>query len=134
MGACARNMQSDSAEIKPAQYCIKLLFSFNLYYDARKHKIKIHLTEFNCSVKSPRRTQKFVLQIHLYCYCVYRYTEDSNSNNFFQITWSASHFIQQMLCFAAVLIFTNFVNANPKLSEDMNMEIPSYLSDIAWAT
>ena len=29
-----------SAEIKPAQYCIKLVFSFDLYYDARKHKIK----------------------------------------------------------------------------------------------
>ena len=40
MGACARNMQSDPAEIKPAQCCIKLVFSFNLYYDARKHKIK----------------------------------------------------------------------------------------------
>ena len=26
MGACARNMQSDSAEIKPAQCCIKLVF------------------------------------------------------------------------------------------------------------
>ena len=40
MGACARNMQSDPAEIKPAQCCIKLVFSFDLYYDARKHKIK----------------------------------------------------------------------------------------------
>ena len=26
MGACARNMQSDSAEIKPAQCCIELVF------------------------------------------------------------------------------------------------------------
>jgi len=26
MGACARNMQSDSAEINPAQCCIKLVF------------------------------------------------------------------------------------------------------------
>jgi len=26
MGACARNMWSDSAEIKPAQCCIKLVF------------------------------------------------------------------------------------------------------------
>ena len=26
MGACAQNMQSDSAEIKPAQRCIKLVF------------------------------------------------------------------------------------------------------------
>ena len=26
MGACARNMQSDPAEIKPAQRCIKLVF------------------------------------------------------------------------------------------------------------
>ena len=26
MGACARNMYSDSAEIKPAQCCIKLVF------------------------------------------------------------------------------------------------------------
>ena len=26
MGACARNMQSDPAEIKPAQCCIKLVF------------------------------------------------------------------------------------------------------------
>jgi len=26
MGACARNMLSDSAEIKPAQCCIKLVF------------------------------------------------------------------------------------------------------------
>ena len=29
MGACARNMQSDSAEIKPAQCCIKLVFRLN---------------------------------------------------------------------------------------------------------
>ena len=43
MGACARNMESDPAEIKPAQCCIKLVFSFDLYYDARKHKIKISL-------------------------------------------------------------------------------------------
>ena len=39
-----------------------------------------------------------------------------------------------MLCFAAVRIFTNFVNVNLKFYEDMNMEIPSYLSDIAWET
>ena len=43
MGACARNMQSDPAKIKPAQCCIKLVFSFDLYYDARKHKIKIYV-------------------------------------------------------------------------------------------
>ena len=30
MGACARNMQSDPAEIKPAQCCIKLVLSFDL--------------------------------------------------------------------------------------------------------
>ena len=85
MGACARNMESDPAEIKPTQCCIKLMLpatithvpvaavlvlntpddgrlrpkhvkwpcrnktytvlhqvsvSFDLYYDARKHKIK----------------------------------------------------------------------------------------------
>jgi len=30
--------------VKPAQCCIKLVFSFDLYYDARKHKIKIYLS------------------------------------------------------------------------------------------
>ena len=34
MGACARNMYSDSAEIKPAQCCIKLVFSFDLCHDS----------------------------------------------------------------------------------------------------
>ena len=32
MGACARNMQSDPAEIKPAQCCIKLVFHWNFQY------------------------------------------------------------------------------------------------------
>ena len=42
MGACARNMQSDSAEIKAAQCCIKLVFYqrpscqfFNTHDDGR---------------------------------------------------------------------------------------------------
>ena len=32
MGACARNMQRDPAEIKPAQCCTKLVFHLNLTY------------------------------------------------------------------------------------------------------
>ena len=39
MGACARNMQSDSAEIKPAQCCIQLVF---------------HLTENSSSLDTVR--------------------------------------------------------------------------------
>ena len=46
MGAFSRNMQSDPAEIKLAQCCIKLVFSFDLYYDERKHKIKIYAMKY----------------------------------------------------------------------------------------
>ena len=34
MGACARNMQSDSAKIKPAQCCIKLVFHLTNHHSA----------------------------------------------------------------------------------------------------
>ena len=37
----------DSAEIKPAQCCIKLVL-FDLYYDARKHKIKKKKVKYIC--------------------------------------------------------------------------------------
>ena len=38
MGACARNMYSDSAEIKPAQCCIKLVFhlTYKSYFKTRE--------------------------------------------------------------------------------------------------
>ena len=42
MGACARNMQSDSAEIKPAQCCIKLVFylTYTMMHGSTKLKKK----------------------------------------------------------------------------------------------
>ena len=42
MGACARNMQSDSAEIKPAQCCIKLVFhlTYTMMHGSTKFKKK----------------------------------------------------------------------------------------------
>ena len=55
MGACTRNMWSDPAEIKPAQCCIKLVFSFDLYYDARKHKIKKKITIVKTCGENARR-------------------------------------------------------------------------------
>ena len=48
MGACARNMQSDSAEIKPAQCCIKLVFhlTYTMMQGSTKLKfiIRLHVT------------------------------------------------------------------------------------------
>ena len=42
MGACARNMYSDSAEIKPAHCCIKLVFHLNytMMHGSTKLKLK----------------------------------------------------------------------------------------------
>jgi len=42
MGACARNMYSDHAEIKPAQCCIKLVFhlTYTMMHGSTKLKIK----------------------------------------------------------------------------------------------
>ena len=43
MGACARNMYSDSAEIKPAQCCIKLVFNLTctMMHGSTKFKKKL---------------------------------------------------------------------------------------------
>ena len=41
MGACARNMYSDSAEIKPAQCCIKLVFHLTYTVMHGNTKLKI---------------------------------------------------------------------------------------------
>ena len=48
MGACARNMYSDSAEIKPAQCCIKLVFhlTYTTMHGSTKLKIKYGITKF----------------------------------------------------------------------------------------
>ena len=45
MGACARNMQSDPAEIKPAQCCIKLVFhlTYTMMHGSTKLKLRILL-------------------------------------------------------------------------------------------
>ena len=67
MGACARNMQSDPAEIKPAQCCITLVFSFDLYCDARKHKIRSQLSYFSlfpgAFAKFRKATLTFVMSV-----------------------------------------------------------------------
>jgi len=63
MGACARNMQSDPAEIKPAQCCIKLVFSFDLYYDTRKHKIKLKIF-FNVRISEYKK--KLYILYHVF--------------------------------------------------------------------
>ena len=42
MGACAQNMQSDSAEIKPAQCCIKLVFHLTYTMMHGNTKLKSH--------------------------------------------------------------------------------------------
>ena len=41
MGACARNMESDPAEIKPAQCCIKLVFhlTYTMMHGSTKLKL-----------------------------------------------------------------------------------------------
>ena len=53
MGACARNMQSDPAEIKPAQCCIKLVF---------------HLTEVH-SFNGTRKVHILTGQGITLCFC-----------------------------------------------------------------
>ena len=62
MGACARNMWSDSAEIKPAQCCINLVF--NLTYTmmhGNKIKIVFYLYEYlnHTSTYSPSPYLKY---------------------------------------------------------------------------
>ena len=42
MGACTRNMQSDPAEIKPAQCCIKLVFHLTYTVMHGSTKLKFH--------------------------------------------------------------------------------------------
>ena len=46
MGACARNMYGDPAEIKPAQCCIKLVFhlSYTMMHGSTKLKKKTALS------------------------------------------------------------------------------------------
>ena len=48
MGACARNMWSDPAEIKPAQCCIKLVFhlTYTMMHGSTKLKFSIVITLF----------------------------------------------------------------------------------------
>ena len=48
MGACARNMQSDPAEIKPAQCCIKLLFllTYTMMHGSTKLKFTISTSHY----------------------------------------------------------------------------------------
>jgi hypothetical protein len=45
MGACDRNMWSDSAEVKPAQCCIKLVFhlTYTMMHGSTKLKVKLLL-------------------------------------------------------------------------------------------
>ena len=43
MGACARNMWSDSVEIKPAQCCIKLVFHLTYTMMHGSTKLKLHV-------------------------------------------------------------------------------------------
>ena len=44
MGACARNMYSDPAEIKPAQCCIKLVFHLTWIYSTFSYKFPVTRT------------------------------------------------------------------------------------------
>ena len=67
MGACARNMQSDSAEIKPAQCCIKLVFhlTYTLMHGSTKLKFTIILltmlsSAVPCQVALETRQPEFV--------------------------------------------------------------------------
>ena len=54
MGACARNMQSDPAEIKPAQCCIKLVFhlTYTMMHGSTKLKSNIVLQSNDRAVPS----------------------------------------------------------------------------------
>ena len=51
MGACTRNMQSNSAEIKPAQCCIKLVFhlTYTMMHGSTKLK-KENPTPLSCKL------------------------------------------------------------------------------------
>ena len=53
MGACARNMYSDSAEIKPAQCCIKLVF--HLTYTMMRGSTKLKLRQTSAERPSTLR-------------------------------------------------------------------------------
>jgi len=74
MGACARNMQSDPAEIKPAQCCIKLVF--HLTYTMMHGSAKL---KFNYKVLSYCWLYRVSLSLEApnYCLCI-----QSNSAGF----------------------------------------------------
>ena len=55
IGACARNMQSDSAEIKPAQCCIKLVF--HLTYTMMHGSTKLKFTSAGCSYQKDKQVK-----------------------------------------------------------------------------
>ena len=59
MGACARNMQSDPAEIKPAQCCIKLVFhlTYTMMHGSTKLKCRSKLSGFYLKSVSIQPTQ-----------------------------------------------------------------------------
>ena len=73
MGACARNMQSDSAEIKPAQCCIKLVFHLTIFRSLvfLKRKCAFH---FHVSLPLPHGS-------------VYHQTFLDNSSYFIRPLW-----------------------------------------------
>ena len=59
MGACARNMQSDPAEIKPAQCCIKLVFHLTYitsYYVLHKFTYLFRVITFNSSLRNEKKS------------------------------------------------------------------------------
>ena len=57
MGACARNMQSDSAEIKPAQCCIKLVFHLTYKESTQYMKTQIVSVAFRHTRQLPELHQ-----------------------------------------------------------------------------
>jgi len=64
MGACARNMYSDPAEIKPAQCCIKLVFhlTYTMMHGSTKLKKNSGGVTLNCV--------PFVFTLHFSNQCV----------------------------------------------------------------
>ena len=88
MGACARNMQSDSAEIKPAQCCIKLVFHLTYQYHYTHYKVAtkyIQRSRIVCFRNRDTEVNECVCHVILYSHFMTGYVCQLNTNSTFQL-------------------------------------------------
>ena len=69
MGACARNMLSDPAEIKPTQCCIKLVFhlTYTMMHGSTKLKYNLFVATayFLVTVMNCELSELFLMTLHI---------------------------------------------------------------------